>query len=166
METVLNQILLFASVALLIFYVYQKRVRAKALLMAKNYAVKDVMLDFSDLICFQHGVTMEQALLKVLKSYQEYFPVLHADNLIGILKRNDLLKETITSEANYISAVMNREFQIISPELGLDAALKLLSKSSFLVVHDGLKSVGLLIKEKAVEYLLVLGLKQEFKEDK
>ena len=142
----------------------QEHMRERTRGAAAGYKVRDVMTEATLLQTFTHGITISQALKVALKSLQTAFPVLHGGEIIGVIDRDTLLEVgALDAEESYISGHMSREFFSVLPGEDLNAVLEKYSQAgldNLLVIENG-KLVGLLVKEKVIEYLLVQELRKK-----
>ncbi len=104
-----------------------------------------------------HGSTIRDAANLLLATSQQDFPVVHGDNVIGLLPRNGLLRALAAQGQDaYVSAAMDREFQRLSPDMDLAEALPTMSQAgSCALVMDGERLLGLLTTENLSEFLLL-----------
>jgi predicted transcriptional regulator len=93
---------------------------------------------------------------EILASLQQDFPVMEEGRLVGLLRRDDVLRELARGTTTApIGSVMRRELPLVDPAEMVSAALEKLAGSesrSLLVVRDG-KLVGMLVPE-SVGWLL------------
>ena len=104
-----------------------------------------------------HANTIGEAAQLMLDTGQQDFPVLHGDQVIGLLDRNALLRAMAKSGADaYVAGAMNRDPVRLSPHLDLAEALPLVAASgSCALVMDGDKLVGMLTRENLTEFLVL-----------
>jgi Zn-dependent protease/predicted transcriptional regulator len=156
--------IILGIIAVLVFMnAVQEHVHDRARTIAVGFTVKDVMIDASHLIVFSHGMTISEALVAGLKSLQPYFPVMLGTAILGIVSRDDLVDAATAEEENYIASLMDRDVASISPEQGLGDLLthfEMQAEGPLLVIEND-KLVGLLTKDKLLEFLVVHGLRQE-----
>ena len=104
-----------------------------------------------------HGATVGDAAQLLLATAQQDFPVLHGEQVLGLLDRNSLLRAMATEGADaYLAAFIDRDFLKLAPDLDLAEAMTLLAGSGpcALVMH-GDRLLGLLTKENLSEFLLL-----------
>jgi Zn-dependent protease len=100
----------------------------------------------------------------ILQGFQQDFPVVEEDRVIGILSRHDLLKALPTSDPSVsVADVMQRQFASIGPDEPLSDAIQKLQECEgrALPVLAGGRLVGLLTAEKLSEFLLVQSAAQQ-----
>lgn len=111
----------------------------------------------TDFRTLSHGNTIRDAANLLLATAQQDFPVVHGDQIIGLLSRNALLKSMASEGPDaYVAGVMDRDFIRLTPDMDLSQALTLLSKagSCALVIEDD-RLLGLLTTENLTEFLLL-----------
>jgi CBS domain-containing protein len=108
-------------------------------------------------------MTISEALRLGLKSLQGFFPVMLASSVLGVVSRDTLVQAATSQEEDYIGSIMDRDFSTIDSEESLEALMARLETEGdrpLLVVHDE-QLVGVLNKDKLLEFLLVQGLRRE-----
>ncbi len=150
--------IILVIISLLVFSnAVQEHLRERTRGAASGYLVKDVMTE-TPIQTFVHGVTVSQALKVALKSLQNIFPVLHGDEVIGVIDRNSLLEVgALDAEESYISGHMTRDFNFVTPD---EEISKVLEKMQYwgvdsVLVIENKRPVGIVVKEKALEFVLV-----------
>jgi CBS domain-containing protein len=104
-----------------------------------------------------HGSTFRDAANLLLASSQQDFPVVHGEQVVGLLGRNALLRGmALEGPESYIAAHMEREFASISPDTDLSEILPLMSTAGAcaLVMKDE-NLLGLLTSENLSQFLLL-----------
>jgi len=105
----------------------------------------------------EHGKTIRDAANLLLATSQQDFPIVHGDQVVGLLGRN-LLMKALASEGPdaYVAGVMDRDFLAIEPGDDLAEVLPLMAQAGrCALVMDGEKLVGLLTTENLSEFLLL-----------
>ncbi len=100
--------------------------------------------------------TLAQAASLMVTGFQQDFPVMQGDEVVGVLTRSDLVKGmTDGGTDTLVGAVMQRSFATAHPSEMLDVALARLQSSSCraLVVVRGGRIVGLLTAENVGEMI-------------
>ena len=92
-----------------------------------------------------HGNTVRDAANLLLSTSQQDFPVMHGDQVVGLLGRNLLLKALAAEGPDaYVAGVMDREFLQLEPESDLAEVLPLMAQAGrCALVMDGTKTDGL-----------------------
>ena len=104
-----------------------------------------------------HGDTIRDAANLLLSTSQQDFPVMHGDQVVGLLGRN-LLMRSLASEGPdaYVAGVMDREFLPLEPAMDLSEVLPLMAQAGrCALVMDGAKLRGLLTTDNLSEFLLL-----------
>jgi Zn-dependent protease/CBS domain-containing protein len=118
--------------------------------------VSQVML--TDFRTLQPDDTLASAVEYMLAGWQEDFPVVFGDHVLGVLTREDLLKALAQGGTDiHIRDAMQREFQVADSHDMLETALALLRSCrcrSLPVLHDS-RLVGMLTLENVGEFLMV-----------
>lgn len=105
----------------------------------------------------EHGKTVRDAANLLLATSQQDFPIVHGEQVVGLLGRNLLLKALATEGQDaYVAGVMDREYLSIDPGMDLAEVLPLMAQSGrCALVMDGEKLLGLLTTENLSEFLLL-----------
>lgn len=141
------------------FFVYlgaaQEGAAATGRLLTHGIPVKAAMI--TDFRTLSHGDTIGRAAELLLATSQQDFPVLHGDQVLGLLGRSALIRAMATSGAEaYVASAMAREFTTLSPDLDLAEALPAMADAgSCALVMDGDRLLGLLTSENLTEFLLL-----------
>jgi Zn-dependent protease len=104
-----------------------------------------------------HGSTIRDAANLLLSTSQQDFPVVHGDNVVGLLGRNLLLKALAAEGPEaYVAGVMDRDFLALEPGVDLAEVLPLMAQAGrcALVMSDE-KLLGLLTTDNLSEFLLL-----------
>jgi len=103
-----------------------------------------------------HGSTIGDAANLLLSTSQQDFPVVHGEQVIGLLGRNSLLRGMATEGPDsYIAGFMEREFPSVAPDKDLSEVLPLIASGSCALVMQDDKLVGLLTSENLSQFLLL-----------
>lgn len=111
----------------------------------------------TDFRTLPHGSTVRDAANLLLATSQQDFPVVHGDQVIGLLPRNNLLRAFASEGPDaYVAGFMKRDFAAVDPDTDLAEALASVASagSCALVMHEG-RLVGLLTAENLSEFLLL-----------
>jgi Zn-dependent protease len=104
-----------------------------------------------------HGSTMRDAANLMLSSSQQDFPIVHGDQVIGLLPRSALLRGLAhEGPASYVAGFMQREFPTVSPDRDLAEVLPLMAHpgACVLVMQEG-QLLGLLSSDNLSQFLLL-----------
>ena len=104
-----------------------------------------------------HGDTVRDAANLLLSTSQQDFPVLHGDQVVGLLGRNLLLKALAAEGPDaYVAGVMDREYLQLGPTMDLSEVLPAMATAGrCALVMDGSKLAGLLTTDNLSEFLLL-----------
>ena len=104
-----------------------------------------------------HGNTVRDAANLMLSTSQQDFPVLHGDQVVGMLGRNLLLKALANQGPDaYVAGVMDRDFLSLEPSRDLAAVLPLMAQAGrCALVMDQARLLGLLTTDNLSEFLLL-----------
>ena len=105
----------------------------------------------------EHGKTVKDAANLLLATAQQDFPIVHGDQVVGLLNRTGLLKALAAEGPDaYVAGVMDRDYLSLDPENDLAEILPLMAQAGrCALVMDGEKLVGLLTTENLSEFLLL-----------
>jgi CBS domain-containing protein len=105
----------------------------------------------------EHGKAIRDAANLMLATSQQDFPIVHGEQIVGLLGRNLLLKALAAEGPDaYVAGVMDREFQSIAPGDDLAEVLPLMAQAGrCALVMDEEKLVGSLTTENLSEFLLL-----------
>jgi Zn-dependent protease/CBS domain-containing protein len=105
----------------------------------------------------EHRNTVRDAANLLLSTSQQDFPVMHGDQVVGLLGRK-LLMRAIASEGPdaYVAGVMDRDFVTLEPNENLGDILPLMAQAGqcALVMENG-RLLGLLTTDNLSEFLLL-----------
>jgi Zn-dependent protease len=104
-----------------------------------------------------HGDTVRDAANLLLSTSQQDFPIMHGDQVVGLLGRNLLLKALAAEGPDaYVAGVMDRDFLQLEPTLDLADVLPMMAQAGrCALVIDGGKLLGLLTTDNLSEFLLL-----------
>lgn len=105
----------------------------------------------------QHGHTIRDAANLLLSTSQQDFPVVHSEQVVGLLGRNLLLKSLAAEGPDaYVAGVMDRDFLALDPTADLAEVLPLMAQAGrCALVMDGTNLLGLLTTDNLSEFLLL-----------
>ena len=119
----------------------------------------------TDFRTLPHGSTIRDAAHLLLATSQQDFPVVHGEQVVGLLGRNALLRGmALVGSDSYIAAYMEREFASVAPDRDLSEVLpQMASAGSCTLVMQDEKLLGLLTSENLSQFLLLrsVGLQPE-----
>ena len=104
-----------------------------------------------------HGSTIRDAANLLLSTSQQDFPVVHADQVVGLLGRNALLRGmAVEGPDSYVAGFMDRSYATVTPDQDLAEVLPLMANAGacVLVMQEG-KLLGLLTSENLSQFLLL-----------
>ena len=104
-----------------------------------------------------HGDTIRNAVNLLLTSAQPDFPVLHGEEVIGLLDRATLLKALGSDGPDaYVAGVMDRDYVALDPSTDLAETLPLMARSGrCALVMEGTHLIGLLTTDNLSEFMLL-----------
>jgi Zn-dependent protease/predicted transcriptional regulator len=141
------------------FFVYLGAAQESAAAMGRSLTsgipVKAAML--TEYHTLTHGNTIRDAANLLLATSQQDFPIVHSDQVIGLLGRNALLRAMATDGPDaYVAGYMDREYTTLSPEMNLAEVLPLMAQSgACALVMEGETLKGLLTTENLSQFLLL-----------
>lgn len=109
-----------------------------------------------------HGMTVSSALPVAVKSFQTYFPVLYGDEILGLAEKDALIRyAAVESQDAYIAEIMDRDFPSTGPNTPLADCLETIENYGGLplVIIENKVFLGMLFKERVIEYLVVSDLR-------
>ncbi|HLJ49588.1 MAG TPA: site-2 protease family protein [Bryobacteraceae bacterium] len=141
------------------FFVYlgaaQESAAALGRSLTSGIPVRAAML--TDYKTLDHGSTIRDAANLLLATSQQDFPIMHADQVLGLLHRNALLRAMASDGPDaYVAGFMDRDYTVLNPEMNLADVLPVMARSGScaLVMQDD-KLVGLLTAENLSQFLLL-----------
>jgi Zn-dependent protease/predicted transcriptional regulator len=117
--------------------------------------VKETML--TEFHRLSHGSSVREAAEQLLATSQQDFPVVHGEQVLGLLSRDALL-QALANEAHdtYVGSVMNRDFLRLEPNAGLEQILPQLSDNGYTaLVMEGDALLGMVTRENLNEFLIL-----------
>lgn len=141
----------------------QEGAAVRGRLLTSGVPVRSAMI--TDFRTLTHGNSIRDAGNLLLATSQNDFPVMHGDQVLGLLTRAALVRATLTEGPDaYVASAMDRNPRRVSPETPLSDVLQDLSgiRASALVM-DGEKLVGLLTSENVSSFILLrqVGMQQQ-----
>ncbi len=104
-----------------------------------------------------HGSTVRDAANLQLATAQQDFPIVHGEQVIGLLGRSALLRAMAREGPDtYVAAAMDREFPKLSPDMDLAEVLPLMAQAgACALIMQGEQLLGLITSENLSQYLLL-----------
>ena len=151
--------LLYAAAAIVTISCFKEQLRMQTSDAASGLRVKDAMITLDNLTILPHNLTIAVALPIIVKSMQTYFPIMHSQTLRGVIERDTFLKIAAAGTADdYISTIADTPLPAIHADDDLAATLDEMFRSqtsAATVVNNDNGLCGLLVRNKAVEYVLL-----------
>jgi Zn-dependent protease/CBS domain-containing protein len=153
---------LLASQFMLVFFAFfiylgaaQEASAAVGRTMTHGIPVRAAMI--TDFRTLSHGDTIRDAANLLLSTSQQDFPVVHADQVVGLLSRNLLLRALAREGPNaYVAGVMDRDFLRVEPDMDLAKAMPMMPQAGpCTLVMNGDKLVGLLTTDNLSEFVML-----------
>jgi Zn-dependent protease/CBS domain-containing protein len=131
----------------------QEGAAARSRILTAGVPVRAAMV--TDFRTLQHGDTIRDAANLLLATSQHDFPVMHSDEVVGLLTRAALIRTMLSQGPDaYVAGAMDRDFVRVSPDMDLSEAFTKTGGSSALVM-DGDRLLGLLTPENLSEFLML-----------
>jgi len=149
-----NFLLMF--VALFVYLgAQQEGAAARGRSLTSGFPARAAMI--TDFRTLSHGNTIREAGDLLLSTSQQDFPVMHGDEVIGLLSRSALMRAMLREgPASYVAAAMERNFLRVPPDTDLATVLpQLASAGHAALVMDGERLLGLLTAENLYEFMLL-----------
>lgn len=122
--------------------------------LTRGIPVRSAMI--TDFRTLEHGSTVRDAADMLLATSQTDFPVIHANQVIGMLGRTALLRGMAEKGPDaYIAAIMDRAFKRLAPDADLNDALPVMAETPCALVMEGEALVGMLTRENLSEFLML-----------
>jgi CBS domain-containing protein len=105
----------------------------------------------------EHGDRVRDAANLLLSTSQQDFPVMHGDEVIGLLDRNRLLRALASEGPDaYVAGVMDRDYLALEPAADLAETLPLMARAGrCALVLEGSHLKGLLTSDNLSEFLIL-----------
>ncbi len=148
--------------ALIAFFVFngaqQEYFAQKSSSLMKGARVREAMI--TNFISLPHGASIRQAAEQLLDTSQQEFPVLYGEQVLGLLRRAELLSGLAQEgPETYVSSIMERNFLRLGPEEELESSLARLAESDYTaLVMDEERLLGIVNKENLNEFLMLRNL--------
>jgi Zn-dependent protease/CBS domain-containing protein len=133
----------------------QEGAAVRGRLLTSGIPVRSAMI--TDFRTLTHGESIRDAGNLLLATSQNDFPVMHGDQVLGLLTRAALVRSMLTAGPDaYVASAMDRNPKRFSPETPLSDVLQDLSGTrACALVMDGDKLVGLLTSENVSSFILL-----------
>ncbi len=141
------------------FFVYLGAAQESAAAMGRSLTsgipVRAAML--TEYHTLTHGNTIRDAANLLLATSQQDFPIVHSEQVIGLLGRNALLRAMATDGPDaYVAGHMDREYTTLAPDMNLAEVLPLMAHSgTCALVMEGERLMGMLTTENLSQFLLL-----------
>ncbi len=152
----LSQNFVLVFVALFVYLgAAQEGAAARGRSLTSGFPVRAAMI--TEFHTLTHGNTIREAGDLLLSTAQQDFPVMHGEEVIGLLTRSALMRAMLSAGPDsYVAAAMDRNFVRVAPGTSLAEALPLVSGAgSCALVMDGDQLLGLLTAENLYEFMLL-----------
>jgi Zn-dependent protease len=152
----LSQNFVLVFVALFVYLgAAQEGAAARGRSLTTGFPVQAAMI--KEFHALSHGQTIREAGDLLLSTAQQDFPVMHGNEVIGLLTRAALMRAMLSAGPDsYVAAAMDRNFVRVPPDMSLVEALPLVSSAgSCALVMDGDQLLGLLTAENLYEFMLL-----------
>jgi Zn-dependent protease len=123
--------------------------------LTQGWPVRSAMV--TDFRTLPHGSTLREAAELLISTSQQDFPVLHGDQVVGLLDRTSFLRGMAAEGPDsYVSGVMDRDYLRLQTGTDLAEAMGALSEAGACgLVMDGDRLLGLLTAENVSEFLML-----------
>lgn len=104
-----------------------------------------------------HADTVGEAAHLMLETSQQDFPVLHGEQVVGLLDRGSLLRAMAAQGGDtYVAGAMDRDFVRLDPDMDLAEALSVMATAGpCALVMEQDRLLGLLTRENLSEFVLL-----------
>ncbi len=123
----------------------------------EKFKVSKVMTEIDDIKVMEHGQSVKSAFNLSSKSFQPLFPVMLGEEFLGLISRENIIKAMHSNPKALVNSFLNKDAEKINSEESLNSLAKEILNGfnkNFIVMNDE-KLVGILFKEKIIEYLLL-----------
>jgi Zn-dependent protease len=133
----------------------QEGAAVRGRLLTTGVPVRAAMI--TDFRTLSHGESIRDAGNLLLATSQHDFPVMHGDQVLGLLMRAALVRAMLTDGPDaYVASAMDRNPRRVSPDTPLTGVLQDLSGTrACVLVMDGDKLLGLLTSENVSSFILL-----------
>ena len=130
----------------------------KLRLAADKLTAADVMIPASKIECFSHGTSIDTAISRALRSFQDLFPVVLGSDVTGVIDRDRLLQAAASGEnQDYVPSLMTRGQESVAPETPVSEVLLGFSRhrQQCILVLKGTELCGLIVEAELIQILLL-----------
>jgi Zn-dependent protease len=134
----------------------QEGAAARGRIFTAGFPVRAAMI--TDFRTLNHGETIRDAGNLLLSTSQHDFPVMHGNEVLGLLSRSSLVRAMLSGGPDsYVSSAMDRSFTRLSPDAPLVEAVPLVSApGGCALVMDGEdRLLGMVTSENLSEFMLL-----------
>ncbi|MBV9745001.1 MAG: site-2 protease family protein [Acidobacteriia bacterium] len=134
----------------------QEGAAARGRMLSAGFPIRAAMI--TDFRTLQHGDTIRDAGNLLLATSQHDFPIMHGDQVTGLLTRARLVRAMMSQGADaYVAGAMDRDFLRLSPDAPLTEVLPQLSRTGAcaLVMDSNDHLLGMVTSENISEFLLL-----------
>jgi hypothetical protein len=165
----LNGIALSIVFILLFAFILKLQLELSVLSVSTDLLVKDVMRPINAIDTLPHGMSIKDAVNVTLKSFQEVFPVLHAEQLLGVVDRGSLIKfrGDFSDQRSYLTQLIRKDILTVKPHEPLLFSIERISfdtSDPILVVDNG-SLLGVIIVPHLIEALVVKAIEKSIHKD-
>ncbi len=135
---------------------WQEGTSARGRSLTSGFPVRSAMI--TDFKTLPHGATIRDAGNLLLSTSQHDFPVVHGDQVIGLLGRSALIRAMMSEGPEaYVSSAMSRDFPRVPADMDLSEVMPKLATPGAvaLVMDDQDRLLGLLTGENLSEFILL-----------
>lgn len=156
---ILNAQWFLLFIALFVFMgAQQEQIVSVARTLSSGVPVRDAMVTNFEIL--PHGSSVGDAGKLLLATSQQDFPVLHGEQVLGLLTRPELMAAMASGGPEaYVAGFMSRDYVSVSPEMDLSLALPMMEKAGqTALVMDGEQLLGLLTRDNIAEFFALRSL--------
>lgn len=148
-----------AAIALYLFYTVVRLIIEESSSKAiEGKVVAEYMRPLDKLDCLPHGASLRRSLHTAACSFQDFFPVVHARQLIGFVSRESLIKGRMSEAPDtLISDLIDRDFLTVKPGDILKSAMpeEMIKGLKPVAVMNNGDFVGVILPDRSLEVLLM-----------
>lgn len=130
-----------------------------------GYPVRAAMI--TEFRTLAHADTVREAGDLLLSTSQQDFPVMHGDQIVGLLTRGRLMRAMMSAGPGaYVAGAMDRDFPRLAPDQDLsEVAPVLATGGSCALVMEGDRLLGMMTSENLSEFLMLREISQRHGRD-